>query len=296
MTDPVDVEALLLRYNKVAMDYLSSDSFNECKEFLKRAIDLLKSADPTVHALPNRLKLLGLTYNNLACYFKRLRHPNVALGYLKRALEAEAQLELEVTNLAGTHLNICAIYSELGRHHESLQSAQKALGMLQQVNLQETTPGVSTLATAAIAYHNVGAELEHVCRLDEAVEVYSKGLAFAQKYLGHNYFLTESLASSYNAAVRKSKSIGEMRTLQRDRRRNLQRDSSMARQRYLPLISKSWATQRGREESRDLSNLRTKNSSTLSNCTTQLANAAKRVLGNRSVGHRRLESSVLRVI
>jgi tetratricopeptide (TPR) repeat protein len=221
MTEPnsIAVESLLLRYNKVAMDYLRDDAFIDCAKFLKKADKLLGSDNPSINKLPNRQKLLGLTYNNFACYHKRRRQPNVALTYLKRALEAEAVLETEVTNLAGTHLNICAIYSELAKHQEALESAQTALGLLNAVALSEAEgAGISTLTTTAIAYYNCGVELEHLNKLQEAAAVFSSGFSFAQEYLGEEHYLTKHLETSFKAASQRTQAVAEMRSLRRHQR------------------------------------------------------------------------------
>jgi hypothetical protein len=54
--------------------------------------------------------MLSLTLNNLSCYYKKTGKPNVALFYIKNALEIEqSDPTVEAITVAGTHLNICAI-------------------------------------------------------------------------------------------------------------------------------------------------------------------------------------------
>jgi tetratricopeptide (TPR) repeat protein len=80
-------------------------------------LDLLKKAEQLLifeyQQNPNEriYRLVGITLNNLGCYYKRSQLSKVALKYLKKALHIEASTVKDQTNLAGTHLNICAILS-----------------------------------------------------------------------------------------------------------------------------------------------------------------------------------------
>jgi tetratricopeptide (TPR) repeat protein len=55
---------------------------------------------------------------------------HAALQYLQKALKIESRLE-RVQNPADTHLNCCAVLSQLGRHQSALEHAQSALILLQ---------------------------------------------------------------------------------------------------------------------------------------------------------------------
>jgi hypothetical protein len=60
------------------------------------------------------LKLFSLTLNNFGCYYKKQSKPNAALKYLKAALNLEkTDKGISRVELAGTYLNLCAIYSSL---------------------------------------------------------------------------------------------------------------------------------------------------------------------------------------
>ena len=61
-------------------------------------------------------KLLAITLNNIGCYYRRIDKPNVALKYLKKALEVEVFSLDDKASVAGTHLNICAIFSQLKKY------------------------------------------------------------------------------------------------------------------------------------------------------------------------------------
>jgi tetratricopeptide (TPR) repeat protein len=211
--------SLLLKYNQLAMVHLSNEAFTDCRDLLKKAEDLLLNAcdDDVIRDLPNRSKLLGLTYNNFACFYKRRRQPNVALGYLKKALEAEARNDSEPADMAGTHLNICAVYSQLGKHQEALEDAQIALGLLKTA-FNEGAEDSSVLSSIAVAYHNIAAELEHLNMLEQAVAVYSSGLVFAKQHLGEEHSLTESLENSYKTAGDRARQLVEMKSRRRSQR------------------------------------------------------------------------------
>jgi hypothetical protein len=76
----------------------------------------LKMAEKIVNASRNVMddeyfKLYSLTMNNLGCYYKKIEKPNVALKYLKRALQNEIESLQPISYIASTKLNICAILS-----------------------------------------------------------------------------------------------------------------------------------------------------------------------------------------
>ena len=77
--------------------------------------------------------------------------------YLKKTLRIEATLE-KVENPGDTHLNMCAVLSELGRHKQALSHANQALIMLQEELFSPGDDGgqksipADRLAVLAIAY------------------------------------------------------------------------------------------------------------------------------------------------
>lgn len=80
------------------------EKFDATLEFLKKAEVLGQ----------NSLELRAITYNNMACYYRRIGKLRTALNYLQQALALETKIEKSQT-LADTHLNICAVYSQLGK-------------------------------------------------------------------------------------------------------------------------------------------------------------------------------------
>jgi tetratricopeptide (TPR) repeat protein len=63
-----------------------------------------------------------MTYNNLACYYRKLGHLRSALIYLEKALDLE-KLSSHTAPMADTHLNTCAVLSQLDRHDLALLHA-----------------------------------------------------------------------------------------------------------------------------------------------------------------------------
>lgn len=54
----------------------------------------------------------AVTFNNLACYYRRQGKLHAALSHLQKALKIEARLS-NVENPADTHLNMCAVLSQV---------------------------------------------------------------------------------------------------------------------------------------------------------------------------------------
>lgn len=186
------MEQTILNCNKQAMDSLRTENFEEAHQLLNQAEQLLKAND-----FDTRKKLLAVTYNNQGCFYKRVGELDLALEYLKEALELEEEGATEITNRAGTLLNICAIMSQTDRHEEALQCALKALRLLKKQS-DDSPNGVTTLV---IAYHNTGVELEFLNQRQEAALTFKQGWDLARERLGLKHSLTSSLKVSYMQAT-----------------------------------------------------------------------------------------------
>ncbi len=90
-------------------------------------IDHLKKAELVAR---NSLALKSTTYNNMACYYRRTGKVRTALSYLIQALELELKIDQPKT-LADTHLNLCAVLSQLDRHEDALQHSMLSIILLQ---------------------------------------------------------------------------------------------------------------------------------------------------------------------
>lgn len=209
----------VLRCNKTAMDSLKLEKYRDALSLLNKALDQLNAPDTHLQNWPNRLRLLGITLNNFGCFYKKKGQPNVALFYLQKALNIEKTTSKDAINIAGTHLNICAILSLLNRHDAALQHAQQALeGLQAQVEIEagseaeeyaaeEPHGGENLRLTLIIAYHNTAAELEHLNNVEEAVEMYEKAEEIARRELDPSNPLRISVKANCENARARSKNL-----------------------------------------------------------------------------------------
>jgi len=188
--------------NLLAMTYLQQEDFNMVLELLKKA-EILTERDP-----PGR----AATFNNLACYYRRQGKLHAALQYLQKALKIESKLT-NVQSPADTHINACAVLSQLGRHQSALEHAQNALILLQEELLTppgsaatSAPPQADRIAVLAIAYHNIGVEQEFLKRFDQSILSYRKGCEVAERYLGVKHAITITLKNSLIAAKKAASS------------------------------------------------------------------------------------------
>jgi hypothetical protein len=189
-----ELEDFILNLNREAMNYLKQENFQLSLKTLKDAEKLLKTLNSS-----ENIKLQGITLNNFGCFYKRINKPNVALKFLQRACEKESLEPVDRVNLAGTLLNMCAIYSQLGKHDQALDEGIKALTLLE----QETMTSPNLASTLIIAYHNTGVEYEYLSNLKQAVECYKSAWTFAVKQMGENNNLTGSIHKTYVDALEK---------------------------------------------------------------------------------------------
>ena len=135
---------------------------------------------------------------------------------LSQALKIEARLQ-NVQNPADTHINACAVLSQLGRHQTALEHAQQALILLQEELLSPpgsaeaaAPPQADRIAVLSIAYHNIGVEQEFLKRFDQSMLSYRKGVEVAERYLGAKHAICITLKNSVIAA-KKSAAAASLR-------------------------------------------------------------------------------------
>nr|CCA21229.1 conserved hypothetical protein [Albugo laibachii Nc14] len=180
-------------YNLLAMGHLQQSNFPPALELLRKA-ELLTERDKKGRAV---------TLNNLACYYRRNGNLTQASRYLSEALRLEDQMIDQESSRADTHLNMCAVLSEMGKHQNALHHAQSALVLLHEELHLPGMDGVSTLsggngsnydrvAVLGIAYHNAGVEQEFLKRFEASIQSYNKGLECTEQWLGtkHGIVLT----------------------------------------------------------------------------------------------------------
>ena len=187
----MQIENQVQQLNKQAMDELRFDNYNESLRLLTKALDLLQKVTSK-----NIYKLQAITYNNMGCYYKTTGKNEVALNYLQKALTIEKTADFDASNLAGTHLNICAIYSQANDHTNALSHAITALKLLRNAC---TTNSMKNITTLIIALHNTGIEYESIGNIEKAASTFKYGLELAQQYLGNKHQYTTALLKSFLA-------------------------------------------------------------------------------------------------
>lgn len=186
-----ELKQTVLELNRNAMSLLKNNAFCDALTLFKKAMKIIKLTKDC----ELKFKLLGISQNNLGCYFKRMQKPKTALKHLKKACENEKKADIDNVNRAGTYLNICAILSALGKHKIALEESQKALDLLEKA---ESSPNLA--ATLVIAYHNIGVEYEFLRIFQKSLEFYGLAYETAIKELGNNHSLTKSTKLDYDTA------------------------------------------------------------------------------------------------
>jgi len=191
----MSIQEEILSLNKKSMSDLYDNRFTEALNSLKKAQELIKLAPKEVDV--SHLK--AITLNNYGCLYKRIKKPHIALQYLKRAIKLEEQGLVDSCHLAGSHLNLCAIYSELGNHEEALQEGCKALQLIK--SSQDDSPGLTT--TLIIAFYNTAVEYEFLMKYEEAYECYKAARDAALMTLGKHHHLTITMGNSLKETAKK---------------------------------------------------------------------------------------------
>ena len=191
------VESLVLNWNKLAMENLREEKYTEAHRLLEKAEELLKYPDNT-----DSSKLLAITYNNFGCFYKKTEKYSISLKYLFKALDVEISSIFDRTNVAGTHLNICAVFSALNLHSKALTHGILATKLLKEATGIEHN--ISTMTSLIIALHNTGLEYEFLRDNDNALATYKCGMDLAIKNLGGEHPITNELLKSYYNLISKT--------------------------------------------------------------------------------------------
>merc|ERR1719388_280015 len=112
------------------MKHLKDGQTDASAMFFEKAEALTDPANLHINH-DSRLVLRAVTYNNLGCFYKSMSKLHTALQYLRKAEKIEKRSMGKCQNPAGTHLNLCALLSQMGKHQEALQHAQSALKLLE---------------------------------------------------------------------------------------------------------------------------------------------------------------------
>lgn len=201
-------ERLAVGYNTLGMKHLKDGQTDVSCRFFEKAEALTDPAN--LHMNPeSRLVLRAVTYNNLGCFYKSMSKLHTALQYLRKAQKIEERSSGKCQNPAGTHLNLCALLSQMGKHTEALAHAQRALVLLKEsppLPASEAPPGSSSQSLACVAHFNMGAELEHLKRPNEALRSYQSALDSCLAELGEEHALSRQISACLTQLGNKVKS------------------------------------------------------------------------------------------
>ena len=180
----INYDDYVISYNKQAMNALKNEQ-------MEVAYNLLSQAERILHRKPvsNMPKLLSLTYNNFGCFYKRENDCLTAIQYFHKSISEGSKGKQNSLNIAGTHLNLCTIYSMVEEHPQALSHGLKALKLLA-VCVQESESYIFSLI---IAYQNIGYEYECISEYNSALKYYRKGLKISLSQLGKDNPITQKL-------------------------------------------------------------------------------------------------------
>jgi len=189
-------ERLTVGYNTLGMKHLKDGQTDASAMFFEKAEALTDPANLHMNA-ESRLVLRAVTYNNLGCFYKSMNKLHTALQYLRKAQKIEERSKGKCQNPAGTHLNLCALLSQMGKHSEALQHVQAALEFLAlEPQPQQHVPSASpSESLVCVAYFNMGAEYEHLRKPNEALWAYEQAYAKCLEELGEEHPLSQQISS-----------------------------------------------------------------------------------------------------
>ena len=182
-------------YNKLAMDQLQQENYENSLSYLKQALLGIKGISE--ESLKN--KLLAITYNNLGIFFKRVSNFQEALKYLYKSIQLESKIPNEISTISGAHLNICSILSSQGDHSQAIRHGLRALFLLKSIYRYQPRV-VPTLVTA---YFNVAKEYSALGKIPDAEDCYNVGLRISSEELGPSHNLTQNFKQALNNHARK---------------------------------------------------------------------------------------------
>mmetsp|Transcript_5642 Transcript_5642/g.13261 ORF Transcript_5642/g.13261 Transcript_5642/m.13261 type:complete len:261 (-) Transcript_5642:384-1166(-) len=197
-------ERLAVGYNTLGMKYLKDGSTEISCRFFEKAEALTDQANLHMKR-ESRLVLRAVTYNNMGCFYKSMSKLHLALQFLRKAQMLEEKLQHLCQNPAGTHLNLCALLSQMGKHQEALVHAQKALSLLEASPPTENTGNSESLV--CVAYFNMGAEFEHLRRTKEALWAYRRAYDSCLSELGEEHALSKQIYSCLTSIQAKIKKV-----------------------------------------------------------------------------------------
>lgn len=142
---------------------------------------------------------------------------------MEKALAIEEKIGCP--DVAQTHLNLCAVLSQIGKHDCAQKHAYVAVMRVYELVLPELgAPGSKSdalkehMSVLCIGYHNLAVE-EEFLRSPRAIETYKRGLHYAEAYLAVDHPIRNILRNSIEN-VKKS-FVPQVRKASGSRGRNL---------------------------------------------------------------------------
>jgi len=194
--------------NYIAMATLQDDESTPESEDAKKAryaeaFRLLQKAEILTERHPI---LRAATFNNMACYYRKIGKLRTALSFVEKAIQIENKFP-QSPKAADTHLNACTILSELHRHEAAFAHAHTALQLLLlelfgpeaqariaemkrraedgeegpegNENLTRSGHPIDRMAVLVIAYHNLAVQQEYLRKYEDALVSYEKAYKVA---------------------------------------------------------------------------------------------------------------------
>eukprot|EP00933_Yihiella_yeosuensis_P065076 TRINITY_DN68703_c0_g1_i1.p1 TRINITY_DN68703_c0_g1~~TRINITY_DN68703_c0_g1_i1.p1 ORF type:complete len:267 (-),score=67.15 TRINITY_DN68703_c0_g1_i1:95-895(-) len=205
-------ERLAVGYNTLGMKHLKDGNTDISCKFFEKAEALTDPANLHMNA-ESRLVLRAVTYNNMGCFYKSFGKLHTALQFLKKAEKIEAKSGGKCQNPAGTHLNLCALLSQMGKHQEALGHAETSIKLLEAAGPTQASADSSRLAAGStnseslvcVAYFNMGAEYEHLKKPNEALWAYQRAHESCLTELGDEHPLSQQIATCLQQLQGKAK-------------------------------------------------------------------------------------------
>lgn len=173
--------------NSTAMTALQAGDLVLSFELLKKA-EIVTEPRGLIRDKMARMKMRAITFNNLGCFYRRRGKLHSSIQYLDKALRIELTVK-KVDNPAGTHLNMCAVLSQMGKHAAALEHALCALSLLEDAFDPLSVAGIigresiaKPPSMLAIASHNAGVEYEYMGKYEEATDNYRRAAHVATIY------------------------------------------------------------------------------------------------------------------
>lgn len=197
-------EEFVLLSNSIAMQSLHDANYQQlklCGNLLERAEQHTRRSG-YFKALPGvrrsrRVQFRLLCLNNLSCCHRQQKKPLAAIVCLEKVLKLQTkQQQQQSANLpvehespaqqaaasALTHLNLCAVLSELKRHATAAEHARSAIALLQSEPPgwnEHTEQENSNGEMLVVAHYNLAVELEFQHEPEAALRTYQSAHAIA---------------------------------------------------------------------------------------------------------------------